>query len=673
MGLKGINQKAISMLTHYHCPFCYISPIPTLPTAVDVCHVCRNTLTLQQTNSEMEAKLAHEKISNMAKCCNILNNVDFELFHKNLETISQFDAHIRHLLLNQNSLKSLESQIQALCKIIPSSEELKQSPPSTDLQNISDCIQSQEKSFESLQSSISKLQEDLLSFSMSSAPVSSVQSTNSESTNRLLAEISSKLDSICHEETGISAGLSELKQSVAAVRSSTGQIPASQPLPTYPFPPPPPTNVQSPTPEPEPHPHGQSPVSEMIEEFVNDSEVLQLNQFLSTCSFKKEKSHSVASYGTPYDYNGAKSATNVPPIPDALQPLFNKVNELQKKLFHEKYPEHSGMRDPPPAPVINSCLINMYDGPESYLPKHSDREVTISPESSIFTLSLGQSCTIKFVEQSSGAESSHVCSDKSLYHMTRRSQEVFCHSIDKGSISDVRYSLTFRSVDWRNRNSTCLIGDSNTGQLRFGACKRGSFGELMPGQRFWAPKIENIDPTACMGYNNVVIMCGINDIKHAEIQCEKHVADMYSVLKNKIKQIHNLSPRSNILICRLLPTKDRGLNRKVITFNHLIYRDLLHTCSRVRVVEGFHKFADHRDLLADGLSKTYDRRGAPDLLHLNGFGVRILASLIKNSIFTRLHGGVDKRRHSGRLDGRLFSDASRPVATPAPRRQEVGT
>jgi hypothetical protein len=101
VGLKGISQKAISLLTQYHCPFCYISPIPTLSTTVDVCHVCRNTLTLQQTNLDVEAKLAHEKIGNMAKCCNILNNIDFDMLSKNIETIAQFDSHLKHLLLKK--------------------------------------------------------------------------------------------------------------------------------------------------------------------------------------------------------------------------------------------------------------------------------------------------------------------------------------------------------------------------------------------------------------------------------------------------------------------------------------------------------------------------------------------------------------------------------------------
>ena len=418
------------------------------------------------------------------------------------------------------------------------------------------------------------------------------------------------------------------------------------------------------TPESEHQPHGLTPISELIDEFISNTEALQQNEFLSTCNFKSEKSHSVTSFGTPYDYNGAKSATDVPSIPDALRPLLEKINELQAKIFKNKYPEHSKMNSPPSPPVINSCLVNKYEGQESYLPQHSDKEVTIHPESSIFTLSLGQTCMIKFVEKESGTESIQTCADRSLYHMTRRSQEVFCHSIEKGSISEVRFSLTFRSVDWRHRNSTCLVGDSNTGHLKFGTCKRSTFGELMPGQRFWAPKIEDIDPRTCMGYGNVVLMCGINDLKNDDVQSDQHIAEIYCSLRSKIKQIHKLSPKCNIFICRVLPTKVMTLNQKVKSFNRLIYSDLLQTCPGVRVVDGFWKFADHRELLADGLSKTFDRQGRPDLLHLNKYGVRILASLIKQSIFIRLHGGVDKRRHNGKNDGRLYSDAARNPPTP---------
>ena len=320
------------------------------------------------------------------------------------------------------------------------------------------------------------------------------------------------------------------------------------------------------------------------------------------------------------------------------------------------------------APVINSCLVNKYEGTDSYLPRHSDREVTIHPESSIFTLSLGQSCDIKFIERSSGTETVHPCPTRSLYQMSRRSQEVFDHQIERGSVSGgVRYSLTFRSVCWKNKNATCLLGDSNTGLLRFGSDKRGTFGELMPGQKFWAPRIQDIDPVSCMGYANVVLLCGINDVRQPDVTSKNAVAECYNKLKLKVNQIQQLSPKSTVFVCRLLPTKDHQLNMKVDTFNRLIFFDMVPTCKDVVCVDRFWKFARNH-VLADELSKPFDRHGRPDVLHLNRSGVRMLAGLIKQSVFLRLNGGVDRRRHTGRVNGRLYANVARDPPAPQRRR-----
>ena len=421
----------------------------------------------------------------------------------------------------------------------------------------------------------------------------------------------------------------------------------------------PPPLVSSPPEPATPTEHHQVPHSEPTAEFLSPNEAQRLINYLDTCSFKKENGHSVASFGESYAYTGSKSSSNVPPIPDELKPLFDKVQSLQTELYSSRY-----QNDDQAAPIINSCLINRYEGADSYLPRHSDSEVTIHPESSIFTVSLGQSCDLKFIERRSGSESVLKCPDRSLYHMTRRSQEVFDHLIERGAIdSGVRYSLTFRCVSWTNKNSTCLLGDSNTGMLKFGDDKRGTFGKLMPGRKFWSPRIEDIDPESCMGYANVVILCGINDIRQPDVEIENDVAGCYNKLKLKIKQIQCLSPSTKaVFVCRLLPTKEPQLNLKVDTFNRLIFFDLVPSCKNVVYVGGFEKFA-HNHVLADELSKQFDRHGRPDMLHLNRSGARVLAGLIKHSIFLRLNGGVDKRRHTSNVNGRLYrSVASDPPA-----------
>ncbi len=318
-------------------------------------------------------------------------------------------------------------------------------------------------------------------------------------------QIETRLKSINSSLTSLQSQVNDYQATVSACPPPSTATPTPLPAPAF---------VPSPDPM-VPPPHGMSPSSPLSVSFIDEDSAKSITEFLETCTFNDENGHSVISFGHPYSYTGSKSSSDVPPIPAALQPLFDKINELQSKQFLDKYPH---LQDKYPAPCINACLVNKYNGPDSYLPKHSDKETTIPPESSIFTVSLGQACDIQFTEKSTGNETTLTCPDRSLYHMTRKSQDFFEHRIDKGSVtSGVRYSLTFRSVDWKNRNSTCLIGDSNTGQLKFGSSKHGSFGELMPGQRFWAATIEKINPLDCCAYNNIVVMCGINDLKDERV------------------------------------------------------------------------------------------------------------------------------------------------------------
>ena len=66
--------------------------------------------------------------------------------------------------------------------------------------------------------------------------------------------------------------------------------------------------------------------------------------------------------------------TNPIPIPEALQPLVDRIN------FGKGY-------------AINQILVNKFEGPDSALPKHSDNEYDINPSAEIITVSLGDSAT----------------------------------------------------------------------------------------------------------------------------------------------------------------------------------------------------------------------------------------------------------------------------------------
>ena len=150
-----------------------------------------------------------------------------------------------------------------------------------------------------------------------------------------------------------------------------------------------------------------------------------------------------------------KSEGSIVDFPPLIKSIFDKLNE-----------NHVGHK----IPLLNSCLVTKYTGPNSFIPEHSDKERAIHPDSSIFTVSLRFDATVQFRNVHSGDVRDQLIKSGSLYAMTRASQDLFKHSIAKNqslSESETRISLTFRSLHWRNNNSTVIVGDSNTGGLKF--------------------------------------------------------------------------------------------------------------------------------------------------------------------------------------------------------------
>ena len=631
LSMNGIPKPAINLMVDWLCPFCYVAPVATNTTNSEhfskFCYHCRNTLTLQQSNSDFEAAAAAENLRSLQTLVKSLASIDTDKLSNSLQLVQNLDLHLQHLLVNDQGLekfKTLPDQIaSAVSTKIKDNTSIPDSP--------------------ALTNQISILQDQIQALTTSPQP----DQLAPTATNELLEKISIQLDQLCSNEQAVSTGISDLKHTISSI--STATSPTTHALPASQSPPQP-----EPAP-PEPIQHGLKAFSDSVPQFIDEHAETSLLEFMETLSFEEENGHSVASFGVPYSYIGAKSCLNrTPEMPEQLRPLLDKINSLQEELYYKQHPQMKRIKQP--APTINACLVNKYVGSESHLPQHSDNEVTIHPESSIFTLSLGQQCSIKFTERQTKEESHCICTSRSLYHMTRKSQDFFEHCIEPGSITDgTRFSLTFRSIDWRNKNSTCLAGDSNTGLLRFGTNKRGTFGELMPGQKFWAPKIQDIDPKLCCSYTNVILMCGINDVRHPSVNCSQDIHKLYHQLKLKVRQIKSLNPKCHIYTCPLLPTKDYELNKKVNCFNERIFNDLVKSNLGVQCVSGFGRFADNTGLLGRELSRSFDRYNNQDILHLNEAGSRVLASLLKRCIFLRIHGGVDKRRGSSRVNGVPYS------------------
>ena len=122
---------------------------------------------------------------------------------------------------------------------------------------------------------------------------------------------------------------------------------------------------------------------------------------LEKCDFVSESGRSVAAFGETYKYNGSRNETIE--LPNPIKTLLDQLNiDQQHKL--------------------NSCVVNKYDGPESFIPLHADNERCIDPQSKIFTVSLGEKRLVKFVNTHNGDELSHEANHRSMYSMSRTSQ-----------------------------------------------------------------------------------------------------------------------------------------------------------------------------------------------------------------------------------------------------------
>ena len=598
--LDGLDKDQINSLINWLCPFCYSAPISTTEIIDESsCMTCRNTRTLRDANHEFE-------VSKLAA---------------NLKLLSSDNLEGCQLLSQENSIKCIESEVQQLHESYQS-----------DMYKLTNEVLN-------LKSELAKLSSTVLQAPPPPPPTSAIQEHET-----FLKSVSDRLDAIINGHQGLPASpFLNIEQ------------------PSTPEPDPALSTLESTTP---PIVHNEPHITDIIQSFINPATSAQIVTFLESQTFKTENGHSVLAFGAPYSYNGSKllsKSGNTPPtIPEPLKPLLDRINNIQTELYYKHHPEHKHKNLSAYVPKINSCLINKYEGPNGYLPLHADDEVTIDPESSIFTVSLGESCKVRFIEQDSNRTFEVECPPLSLYHMTRKSQDHFKHCIDEGSITQgTRFSLTFRSVNWTNRNSTCIVGDSNTGFLRFGESSRSSFGTLMPGRKFWAPRIENIEPHKCSAYNNVVILCGINDLKQSSVSNQHDIRNLCNQLICKIKQIKQLNKKCSMHVCPLLPTKDFTLNKRVNYFNFLLFKDLASLKFDVQCVQGFQGFAEHDGKLVRQLSKTLDKHNNPDMLHLNQYGARVLAGFIKRSIFLRLNRGVDKRKGpSSRVNGRPFSSVS---------------
>ena len=142
--------------------------------------------------------------------------------------------------------------------------------------------------------------------------------------------------------------------------------------------------------------------------------------------FNSENGHDVISYGQKYTYVGAKQKSDPEPFPDIIKEAVSVLKETV-----------------PNCGRITTCNVNRYQGANSFMPEHSDDEDIICSGSTIYTISLGHDGTVIWKNIEKGHEESLLVRHGSLYTMSKSSQHLWRHRIDKINYTGPRVSLTF--------------------------------------------------------------------------------------------------------------------------------------------------------------------------------------------------------------------------------------
>ena len=367
------------------------------------------------------------------------------------------------------------------------------------------------------------------------------------------------------------------------------------------------------------------PISSSIENFAPELHESLLD-LCNELEFTAEGGHKVSTQGAPYHYwrhalNDKSSKST--PMHAIIIALINYI----KQAF-------------PNCPLPNSCLVNMFDGPDAYLPEHEDNEKCLDPSSNIYTFSLGDLMKILFSSSldSDAEEHEFTATHGSLYVMSVASQALWRHRIEQcAAFTGRRFSITLRTVDERFRKSTVILGDSNTKYINFGE-GNGSLGYGVPGKRVEAMKVGHIDPLACAGYSNVIIHCGLNDLKSNQPQ--PHA--VFNQLLSTTQAIRLVCPRARICVSPILPSKIPIINESALAFNQLLFKHIQSEAKPSITSVDLNCFLDHR---SGCLRTELGRYMSSDPFHLGRDGYRLLANVFKDMILGASYGL--NRRASG--------------------------
>ena len=683
--LAGLTKAASKKLTHWVCPQCYVSlQNPSHDSNGDsFAEFLKVTADIRKYNEELKDSATAIDFFN-AHIKHLLLSEDSYIQHS--ERIEKLETHvteIKEMLQNfdqkeqvieeLSSIKKLvdmKSQTEVLAVLQEEIHDIKSAlatitgnlthentSVATDqkLTAIQETLDSVETHGSELQKSNVALKEELewlrevLDPNDESRDSNSKQSSILSSINSTLETMNTQLESIGDHVCPNNQNLSD--EHGQAERMTNQPSPPLNPNTTSPHYMPPPEHEPFSCPPCEPYHYIDNVVSDELK-----TRVLGLIEQLSGDFQSVGGSRDVLYFGEyGYHYTGAYHAAKETPL------------EIQD-LLHAVRPSLPNNNS-----ILNSCLITRYANGSCHIPMHRDNEICIDPDSVIVTVSLGKERTIKFAN-ASGTEHTQDLKDCSVYVMSRFSQDFWEHGIEptdtpshsedsentgntEDTASEIRYSFTFRHIAPHFKNSLAVIGDSNIQHIKFGK-KLGTLGAWAPGKRIKASKIENIPPPHEIGpYKNIIIHTGINNISDDNQRRSNNA--LISQLRKKCDDILSCYPNSKVHISLLFPTKSNYVNSRVNELNNLIL-DMTYNRKNMFILDNSY-LANERGLLPEkyGRFLNYGSPNRNDIVHLGREGIRLFCKNIKKCVTYKSNGYAQSRDRFNSSRGNYGDAAAR--------------
>ena len=311
--------------------------------------------------------------------------------------------------------------------------------------------------------------------------------------------------------------------------------------------------------------------------------------------------------------------------------------------------------DPNNSMKYNSIVIRRFS--DSTCSAHNSfADKSITPESNIYTLTIGGPLVIAFKNKVTGGEEVLNVEDNSSFTMTQQSQFYWSHSTTSGPTSDsFRYTVSFLCTG-NNHNATLILGDSNTYNIKFQNERNWStLGKYITEKRYTCYLLEDIDLKKCLGHRNIIFHLGINHQKD-RYQNNKGITGQFDIPAvfdswlTTLTKLRNLCSYSKIVESPVLPTKISALNSRAITFNRLIF-----SCINKFWIElDFNSFLNESGLLDDNYGRRFNiETGKKDKIHLGRLGISRLGLMFKDAILGK----------PGRINGRSYVDVIKGSGT----------